>query len=283
MDNRPSFSIIIPLYNKERSIERTMKSVLGQTYEGFELIIVDDGSSDNSPAIVKDICASDERVKYIVQKNAGPSAARNNGIKAARNEWLVLLDADDVFADNALELFARQIINHPSFDLHIGAHQFSGKDVFKYYDKDRAVKNGYFAFLVGRAYLLAGSFALRKRVAESVLYDERMWRLEDLDFMMRVFRITKGFRYFPEPVVYIQSEFASASMVKQPIEKDYRGYLSLKGKSFWERVATYHLYNSAKDKYPEEAKAYDPMFKHRYLLRLTVIATQYYRLLSQKN
>ncbi len=86
-------SVIIPLYNKEKQISATLQSVFLQTYQDYEIIIVDDGSTDQSAEIVKKI--NDQRIKLIHQKNSGVSAARNRGVKSARGEWLAFLDADD--------------------------------------------------------------------------------------------------------------------------------------------------------------------------------------------
>ena len=89
------FSIIIPLYNKEKYIVNTIKSVLNQSFSKFEVIVVDDGSSDNGVNAVKKI--DDSRIKIITQKNQGVSAARNNGIKNAKYEYIAFLDADDLW------------------------------------------------------------------------------------------------------------------------------------------------------------------------------------------
>lgn len=98
-----NFSVIIPLYNKAPHIKRTISSVLEQTYVNFELIVVDDGSTDNSFEIVKKI--TDNRVRLIQQKNSGVSAARNRGIAEAKYELITFLDADDEWTSNLLETF----------------------------------------------------------------------------------------------------------------------------------------------------------------------------------
>jgi glycosyltransferase involved in cell wall biosynthesis len=87
------FSVVIPLFNKARYIERTIASVLDQTMDDFEIVVVDDGSTDDGAMLVQRI--SDSRIRVIKQKNSGVSAARNNGIAAARGEWIAFLDADD--------------------------------------------------------------------------------------------------------------------------------------------------------------------------------------------
>lgn len=90
-------SIITPCYNGEKFIARTIRSVLAQTYENWEMLIVDDGSSDGSADIVRSFAQADPRIRLLRQENAGSAAARNAGIRAAEGRYLALLDADDVW------------------------------------------------------------------------------------------------------------------------------------------------------------------------------------------
>lgn len=90
-------SIITPCYNGGKYIAETINSVLNQTYKNWEMIIVDDGSKDNSAEIVRTFCERDKRIKLISQENRGSAAARNNGIKRANGRYIALLDADDLW------------------------------------------------------------------------------------------------------------------------------------------------------------------------------------------
>ena len=94
-------SVVIPLYNKEKYIKETLLSVLNQTFNDFEVIIVDDGSTDNSAAIISSF--NDDRIKVIFQKNAGETAARNKGVKIASTEYIAFLDADDFWKPDFLQ------------------------------------------------------------------------------------------------------------------------------------------------------------------------------------
>jgi glycosyltransferase involved in cell wall biosynthesis len=104
-----TFSIVIPVYNKEKYVKRSINSVLNQTYTNFELIIVDDGSTDNSLSIASSF--KDERIKIINQENAGVSNARNNGVKFSSSNWVAFLDADDEYHENFLSSINEFIIN----------------------------------------------------------------------------------------------------------------------------------------------------------------------------
>src|SRR5690554_3129002 len=96
-------TVIIPLYNKERSILKTVSSVLTQSFTEFELLIVNDGSTDNSLQMVSSL--KDPRLRIINKENGGVSSARNTGIKEATNEWIALLDADDLWKEDHLKNF----------------------------------------------------------------------------------------------------------------------------------------------------------------------------------
>jgi glycosyltransferase involved in cell wall biosynthesis len=104
-DYVPRISVIVPLYNKEEYVKRAIDSVLAQRYIDFELIVINDGSTDNGPKIVKQI--KDHRLRIIDQLNSGVSAARNRGIREAKSELIAFLDADDEWLPDFLETVVR--------------------------------------------------------------------------------------------------------------------------------------------------------------------------------
>lgn len=120
------FSVVIPLYNKSKSISRTIQSVLDQIHQDFELIIVNDGSTDNSIEIVQQVSRSTgQQVRIINQSNSGVSKARNNGVKAAKYEYIAFLDADDWWEKTYLYEINKLINDFPgcpiygtSFNIH---------------------------------------------------------------------------------------------------------------------------------------------------------------------
>ena len=101
MENKKNLiSIIVPVFNKELSIAETLESIYNQTIDNFEVIIIDDGSTDNTKNIIESF---DRKIKYISQPNQGQAVARNNGIKISSGEYIVFLDADDFWDDSFLE------------------------------------------------------------------------------------------------------------------------------------------------------------------------------------
>lgn len=114
------FSVVIPLYNKELSVKNTIDSVLNQSFQDFEIVIVNDGCTDNSVKVVEQF--KDSRIHLIHQKNQGVSAARNRGIKEAKYEWLAFLDADDLWRDNHLEEFKNMISTFPENKVFTTSH-----------------------------------------------------------------------------------------------------------------------------------------------------------------
>lgn len=107
-------SIITPAYNAEKHIAETIQSVLGQTYENWEMVITDDGSSDRTAEIIKSF--QEPRIRYFYQENKGVTAARNLSLKHAKGEYIALLDSDDIFLPNKLERQIAYLDNHPQCD-----------------------------------------------------------------------------------------------------------------------------------------------------------------------
>jgi glycosyltransferase involved in cell wall biosynthesis len=113
---KPFFSIIIPLYNKESFIENTLKSVFSQAFTNYEIIIINDESTDKSEDIV--LTFNDERIQIYSQKNQGASAARNLGIKKSKGNFIAFLDADDYWFPNHLETLGKLIKDCPQAGLY---------------------------------------------------------------------------------------------------------------------------------------------------------------------
>ena len=100
----PKISVVVPCYNQGKFLSEALDSVLAQTLQEWECIVVDDGSTDNSADIAKAYCAKDNRIRYVYQENAGPSAARNKGVSLTSAPLVFFLDGDNVILSELLGL-----------------------------------------------------------------------------------------------------------------------------------------------------------------------------------
>ncbi|MDR1123958.1 MAG: glycosyltransferase, partial [Elusimicrobiota bacterium] len=134
MNDSTAISIIIPVYNTGRYLPRCLDSVLAQTFKDFEVIAVNDGSSDNSANILADYAKKDSRIKVITQANQGQSMARNNGLKAARGRFVYFIDSDDYIHPQLLEIAYHFVTKYDAdwvtFKHNAAAHK-SGKKLNK--------------------------------------------------------------------------------------------------------------------------------------------------------
>lgn len=126
MRNNPKLSIIIPIYNAEQFIRRCIDSILEQTYTDFELLLIDDGSTDDSSRICDVYSENDSRIKVFHKKNGGVSSARNVGLDNANGEWIVFIDSDDAINNQYLSVTKKATV-----DLILTGCDYSGATYIK--------------------------------------------------------------------------------------------------------------------------------------------------------
>ena len=177
------FSIIIPCFNAQESIEKTLLCVLHQTYKEYELIIVDDGSSDKTREIIEQLLQDKNvRYTYIYQDNSGPSAARNKGIEKATGKYIAFLDADDVWHPQKLELVLNLLENNKEIDL-LGHSYTLNENFSEKYTNKTPRKISFFQLLM-RNFAVTPSIVVRKEALE--LFDEKMKFAEDHELWLRI-------------------------------------------------------------------------------------------------
>ena len=172
MPDIPAISVVIPLYNKESYIAGALNSIFSQTSQDFEVIVVDDGSTDGGMEVVKEF--RDPRIQLIQQENKGVSAARNRGIEAARSELIAFLDADDEWLPLFIETILRLRGLYPNAGLYGTAYEvhYPGSIVQKVYNKSEGERllSSFFGALVefGSAIFNSSSSAAPKDVLTGV-------------------------------------------------------------------------------------------------------------------
>lgn len=187
----PFFSVIIPLYNKENQIEKTLNSVLNQTFDDFEIIIVNDGSTDNSLNIVNRF--TDERIKIFSQENKGAASARNYGIKKAKAQYLALIDADDFWFQDHLETHYNSIQSIPNGHLYSNAYKLKIsriKTINATYSTPKKnnphIIDDYFKASIIHPIAMTSSIVFSYKKFNSLGgYNEKITSGQDLDLMIR--------------------------------------------------------------------------------------------------
>lgn len=220
----PKFSVIIPAYNAEKFIHLAVESVQNQSIDDWELIIVENGSEDNTTAVCEKFL-NDGRVS-LLHSQKGVSAARNTGIEAARGTWLVFLDADDQLLENALEKFG-EIDHEYSPDLIIGEYENKGiryNSERKLYQDD-TLKNFLCTSLENPTQKCnTKAVAFRNSIVQhyAVTFDEQIRYAEDSVFFIEVLRYSKKVAtiFYPVYRVVYNSQSAVRSG-KRKLDKEY--------------------------------------------------------------
>lgn len=204
----PVFSIITPTFNRGYCIWKTIQSLQNQTCPDWEMVIVDDGSTDDTKKVVAEF-QNDPRIKYFQQKNGGTSKARNTGMKLAKGKIIGFLDSDDIYYPNCLQIISRYFHKFPDKQFAIPDWnfylQFYNKD-FKLVEskkinpkeKKKITLKDIFHWNIKSAYG-SGLFITKQIIKGGLRFDEKLKVFDDWDFVMQLGnKYPEGFLYIPE-------------------------------------------------------------------------------------
>lgn len=221
-NNNLKISVIIPTFNREKQIRNSIKSVLNQTYNNLEIIIVDDGSTDNTKEEVKKI--TDKRVKYIkLKQNKGAAFARNIGIKKSKGNFISFQDSDDYFYPNKLELQLKNLINQNS-SLDFCKIKVFYNSTYYYFvpnqETEQKIKNGSFLneLISNGNFISTQAILVKKEILNNYSFDPNFPRLQDFDFILRMIQKIK-FSYTKEVLVDLHVQKNSLSKSKENLRK----------------------------------------------------------------
>lgn len=245
------FSVVIPLYNKELSIQKTLNSVLSQTYTNYEIIVVDDGSTDESALQVLKIV--DKRIKLIQKENGGVSCARNKGILAAKGEYVAFLDGDDLWHPTYLETLHQLIQDYPNNAIYgIECVKIVNEEIPSLENDATNYYRGIADWDYSKMFFTGSSTcAPREKLIELGLFDTRMKYGEDMDMWFRLMLNGGGVSY-AKPLAYYRQDAENRAMNKViPLEvhipyfmdkyEEYRN-LNCSFRCFFDQEMVYRLY-----------------------------------------
>jgi glycosyltransferase involved in cell wall biosynthesis len=185
----PTIAIVIPAYNASQYLRESIESVLNQTFQDFQLLIIDDGSTDDTSGIARGYCQQDSRVKLISQTNQGLSATRNRGIDLTDSKFVTFLDADDIWYSDKLASHITHFHENPNLGISFARVEFltpDGKQTGQM-SKPPLKQLQPHHFLYENPTVTGSNFVVRREVFEKITpFDTNMSYTEDLDFLLRV-------------------------------------------------------------------------------------------------
>ena len=290
-------SVVIPLYNKEKSIASTLQSVIDQTYTDWECIVVDDGSTDKSRAVVEKFSMSNVQcpIRLFSKPNGGVSSARNSGLEKSQGDYVAFLDGDDLWNKDFLNEMVLLIKDFPGKSIYgLGCTQIFGDEI--------PVENGeiYYRGVTEwnwntMAYTGSSACVNKKDAIEVGLFDARMTHGEDVDMWWRLL-LKNGGACYTKPFAYYRQDAENRAMQKSiPLEKFIPYYIDKyeadrakdkKFRKFFDQEMIYRLYPCLFDKSNrKEARRLAAKLDYsqlKFSMRYRMICPHLYRLLTGK-
>ena len=217
-----AISIIIPLYNKEKFIKKTIESVLNQSFNNFELIVINDGSTDKGLSLVKDI--KDKRIRTYTIKNSGVSRARNYGINKAKYDLIAFLDGDDLWKKNHLQEVHKLYLRHPNCGLYAMGYNkiFNNGKAFRAkvfgLDNFSGIIDDFFLSSLADCVAWSSAVMIPKRTFAKVGYfNEDMRSGQDTELWIRIalkFDISYSSKITSSKIIFFNENHLSNSLYK---------------------------------------------------------------------
>lgn len=232
----PRVSVVIPSYNYARFLGRTIESLLAQSFPSWEAIIVDDGSTDDTEKVAADLVNKDPRIVYVRQQNSGTSAAKNVGIRHARGDYIVFLDADDLLTANKLAAHVEHFKNNPHVDISYSRFRYfqDGNESRLFTKLDLSSEEEWSAVIDGRydaalpVFLRGNNMAIhaamvRKSIVDRVGdFDTGMRALEDWDYWLRCILRGAHLAFLDDPKVLALTRVHKGSATQVLDFSDYK-------------------------------------------------------------
>jgi len=268
-------SVVVPVYNVESYIEACVNSIINQTYSNVEIILVDDGSTDNSGLICDNFAEKDSRIKVIHTLNRGLSAARNEGIRNSSGDYIMFIDADDFITLNAVDDIVKKINEQKDVDIVVG------KLIYYYNEQKQVAEN--FAFDQNRFHNKSGidvltyffeeipvimwpavrSIYRRKLLLDNQLYFTEGITSEDLDLIPRIYMCANKIAAYNDPFYYYR-QLRPNSIINSINTKKFYDIVSI--------IKKYEIQLREGD-YPDR-------FRNAFLMQLANIYARYIAILA---
>ena len=206
----PQVSIIIPAYNRNDFLTQAVQSVLSQTVTELEVLVVDDGSTDDSRRVIENI--HDERLRYFYKQNGGVSSARNFGLARATGEYVCFLDSDDFWSSSYLEIMLQKMVENPDYEAAYCMRTLlfpDGREVPSY-QKEYCMSGRLTENLFKKSFIQTSTLCFKRTVLQGLFFDESLSNAEDADMWLKVSMRTK-FLFVPDIQITYREGFGNSS------------------------------------------------------------------------
>ncbi len=273
------FSVVIPLYNKESSIRNTVQSVLNQSFTDFEIVIVNDGSTDKSLEVVQQI--DDARIRIIDKDNGGVSSARNHGIKNAERQWIAFLDGDDLWEPSHLEEYHKYIEGNVNWIISGYKSKNQLKEYIKIYNKEGKLENVFDDLLKGLK-IHTSTVCIKKKKFDDhpdLYFREGINNSEDREVWYKMCCIDQSPFYIKQTLsIYCLDDPNSLTKGSTTTKDDYL--------SLYERIKQSDIFNNATSENKIKLKKYIQNFNNKaikgYYLKNKAMKQSYKAYVSNK-
>ena len=258
MNLKPVVSVVIPTFNRGHIIKDTIKSVLNQTYQNFEIIIVDDASTDNTEDVIKDI---DSRIKYIkLERNSKGTKPRNVGIKLSRGDFIAFLDSDDEWLPEKLEKQLDFISKYNISDVMCFTGVIIRDERSEVFYKNKPLRNNEDIMdyiLVRNNEVQTSTYMVSSSLAKNTLFNSELRKHQDWDFCLRLRNNNASFLFLPEFLTIWKNEMENNRISQNPKNANVsikwldsnKDYLSVKSQwAFKVRIIVNYLIEEKKKK-----------------------------------
>ncbi len=292
-------TVIIPTYNRERFLSRTVTSVLNQSFSDFELVVVDDGSTDNTKKIIEGFQKKDSRIKYIWQKNSGgPARPKNEGIKKAKGKYIAFLDSDDEWFPEKLEKQLSLITETKNVGI-VRCNFWEISNGKKKKINIAKKTENYFSKILEKCFIRSSSSVMVPSyvIKKIGFFDESFRLADDWDMWIRILK-RYNFDFVEEPLFnyYVHSQNISGDInsvlsVKDNINiiKKYKKYYSINKtakSSVLRYIGTYYLIRNSRSnakKYFLRAVKAAPFYYRNYInLAIFFLGNKIYKIVRRK-
>lgn len=221
-------SIIIPIYNGEKQLNRCLDSVLAQEDTSWEVILINDGSTDNSGIICDEYASRDNRIKVVHQKNRGASVARNNGIEQAQGKWITFIDADDYIDKNYLTELRKGIIGNTTLIIQGLKHIKNGNVIKEISFQPETVIEKDFKYLFNEKKIFEYGYSVAKLYNSQIIrnnnirFKKEISYSEDLLFMLEYILYCNTVNYISGANYNYITDYSTLSQRYNAFEKEYR-------------------------------------------------------------